>query len=256
MRFVLSLAWICATAALAQTFDVASIRPHDQSKPMAGPLGLSIAGNRVSALNVTPVGLLTIVYDIKPYQVLGFPQWSDDWQGGSYDISAIAPEGTTPTLAEARVMFGKLLAERFRLAMHEDTKEFPVYTLAPVRSGHKLTASKADAKFASVQGPAPENRNFGILMQSTAVTMAQLANQLNAYTDRPVLDRTNLEGGFDYTLKWLQEGRNGAPTSEALTGGLPTLFTALKEQLGLTLEPTKAAMKVIVVDHIARPTDN
>jgi uncharacterized protein (TIGR03435 family) len=247
---------VCTTASFAQSFDVASIRLHDQSKPTAGPLGLSISGNRVSALNMTPVSLITVVYDVKPYQVLGFPQWSDEWQNGSYDIYANAQEGATPTRAEARAMLGKLLADRFHLGIHEESKEFPVYTLAPSRSGHKLAAAKVDSKVSSVQSPAPENRNFGILMQSTNVTMAQLVSQLSAYTDRPILDRTGLGGSFDFTLKWLQEDHNGAPSNETPAGGLPALFTALREQLGLALEPTKAPLKVIVVDRLDRPTDN
>jgi uncharacterized protein (TIGR03435 family) len=153
-------------------------------------------------------------------------------------------------------MLRGLLVERFSFRFHEETREFPIFNLVLAKGGVKLAKTKPETPFSSRQSPAPENPRQGVLMNSTNETIAQLVRQIRGYVGRPMVDKTGLEGGYDFTMKWLQEGPGGAPSGELASGGLPTLTTALREQLGLALESSKAPFRVIVVDKIERPSDN
>ncbi len=251
-----SFLFLFAVSAFAQSFEVASIRPHEFGKATSGRLGLSIEGNRVSALIMTPVNLIAMVYGVENYQVVGFPQWSDDTLNGAYDILATAGEGSTPTREVALGMLAKLLSERFAFQFHEETREFPVFNMVLAKGGAKVVKTKPETAFSSKQSSAPENPRQGVLMNASNETIGQLVRQIRGYVGRPIIDKTGLEGGYDFTLKWLQEAPGGAPATAVAEGGLPTLTTALREQLGLSLEAGKAPFRVIVVDRIERPTDN
>jgi uncharacterized protein (TIGR03435 family) len=98
---------------------------------------------------------------------------------------------------------------------------------------------------------------LGVRLRATNETIVQLTSQLQAYTGRPVIDRTGLNGAFDFTLTWLQESQGGTPGVVPVDSrGLPTLFTAVREQLGLSLDAAKFPMPLIVIDSIQRPTEN
>jgi uncharacterized protein (TIGR03435 family) len=136
-------------------------------------------------------------------------------------------------------MLQTLLAERFKLAIHRETKERAVYALVTGKNGPSLHEVEA--------GPEHSSGGRGSL-SGQKMSMSQLADALSQRVDLPVLNTTGIEGVFDIELKW-------APDEDNVNG--PSIFTAVQEQLGLKLEQRKGPMEIIVVDHAERvPTEN
>lgn len=155
-------------------------------------------------------------------------------------------------------MVKKLLTERFKLTFHHDKKELPAYVLTVSKAGAKMTKSEADPN-------APPSLFFRQLGQMTVRNsdMAEFAQVMQAAVlDRPVVDQTGLAGKYDFPLNWTpdesQFGGMGmkvpAPSDKA--DAPPGLFTALPEQTGLRLDATKAAVEVLVIDHVEKPSEN
>ena len=214
---------------------------------------------------IAPLGVLIAqAYGLPPGsdgrgdgRIVGGPDWmtQDDEQ---YDIQAkiddqeyAAIQKMTAEQQRERVNLMKqsLLADRFKLQVHFETRELPAYALVVAKGGPKLTAAKEDesTKLSSTrQGQTTE-------MSATGTTLAQFAESplLSAGTgSRTVLDQTGLKGKYDFTLKWgANAGAAGQEPSDE-----PALFTAIQEQLGLQLVPTKGPVEVIVIDHIEKPT--
>ncbi len=220
-------------------FDVASIKFHpgiitfsSDPKPR---------GNRVTATASTLIDMITTAYNVRYDQILGAPGWA---RSDHYDLEAKA--GDAPiTMAQMRPMLQALLADRFQLQIHRETKEVPMYSLVVGKGGSKL------------QPPTEENRGdirvgLDSIMHLTVSkgTMAQLAERLSGNgAGRPVMDKTGLDGTYSYKLDWI----NGTPGVDAAA---PSLFGALEEQLGLKLEPTKGLSEMIVIDHAEKPSAN
>jgi len=171
-----------------------------------------------------------------------------------YDLVA-EPAGTgQPTTGQLKPMVQKLLADRFKLSLHHDKKELPVYTITVAQNGPKLTKSQDDPN-----GLPVFSLGRGTLrVRNTSV--ADLAGlMLVVVLDRPALDKTGLAGRYDFTLKWTpdefqfggSEGKAPPPTDDA-----PDLFTAMQQQLGLKLESARAQAEVFVVDHVEPPSEN
>jgi uncharacterized protein (TIGR03435 family) len=197
------------------------------------------------------------------------PKWvSSD----SFTVQARA-EGN-PTKDQMRLMMQSLLAERFQLAVHFETRQVPVFALAllkPRKTGPKLRphadGPPCDAAspevfppvcdvYSMITNPSSHIRRAG----SRNTTIALLAGAIPSFgsVDRPVLDETGLSGRFDFTLEWTPE-TNGPPSpnpnASAESDG-PTFLDALREQLGLKLESTKGPVRTLVVDHVERPSEN
>ncbi len=190
------------------------------------------------ATNVTLLILLRWAYNVAQFQIVGEPGWAST---DTYDISA-APE-TAATHDEALGMIQTLLADRFHLVLHRETKEVPILALVIGKGGPKLAKSNdADEMHTSMRG-APHGA-------TGHATMAHLARYLTNQLGRPVVDRTSLAGLFDFTLEFAPEG-NGA---DAIPG--PSIFTALQEQLGLKLDPAKGPVEILVIDHAEKPSEN
>jgi uncharacterized protein (TIGR03435 family) len=161
------------------------------------------------------------------------------------------------TRDQARLILQRVLADRFRLRVHHETRNLPVYTLMIGKNGPKLKESSPDAKFAS-----------GFEMGSSArmthkkTPMTRFAEFLSIHANRPVVDRTGLTGFYDFTLEWSPS--DDAQQSTLATAGVsrnadsagPSLFTAVQEQLGLKLETSKAPIEVLVIDNADRPSEN
>jgi bla regulator protein blaR1 len=199
--------------------------------------------------------MLTFAYGLHPDQIIGGP----DWIGSDkFDITA-EPEGTgMPNDKQWRSMLGKLLADRYKLAFHRDKKELPVYALTVLRTGHKLTKNDTDPNGL----PALFFRGLGVFPVRNA-TMKDFAETMQAVVlDRPVVDQTALQGRYDFTLTWTPDetqfgGRGGqAPPPADASTAPPGLFTAIQEQLGLTLVSTKLPVEVFVIDRLEKPTAN
>jgi uncharacterized protein (TIGR03435 family) len=228
---------------LAQArFDVASVRPNpDRSDPSfsVNPGGLIYA--RVSLSDC-----IEAAYGVKPYQITG-PEWV---RRENFDITAKV-EGDH-NKDEIMRMLQMLLADRFKLALHHEQKELPVYALVPGKNGAKLRRSEGDGQFS--MGPAAG----GIGFQKTS--MPEFAGRFLSIVPmigRPVLDKTGLPGLYDFTLQLnpTANGDAGAIKRAAAEEGF-SLFVYALDQLGLRLESEKAAIDFLVIDHAERPSEN
>jgi len=148
-----------------------------------------------------------------------------------------------------RPLIRSLLADRFQLVIHRETKELPVYALLVAKNGAKLQVNEG----------APGPRVNGVRGQLTGkkVNMALIVAQLAPQVGRTVVDQTGLTGEYDYTLQWTPDsGQLPAPGVEAPPPSGPSILTALQEQLGLRLESTKGPVEIIVIDHAERASEN
>ena len=237
---------LCA-AAFAQTFEVASIRLH--TGPLNRIAGYSASGGRVS-YEAWPILLLIMeAYDLKRYQV-AFSSTPRDADTAYYNVAAKAEGDERRTRAEFRRMLQGLLVERFHLRFHHEDREMPVYAMVAGKGGPKLRRSAPDAEYHVHVGVNGRNQ----FIDATNVTMDQLAQFIpdGLGSDRPIVDRTGLAGGYDFKLEATLLSRiNREPDAGDLT-----IFTAVQVQLGLKLEPQMAAIRVLVIDHIEKPSEN
>jgi uncharacterized protein (TIGR03435 family) len=265
-------------AATSGSFDVASIKPN-KSDSSRTSLDLQ-PGGRFTALNVTLMGLLSVAYGdayapLPPNRLVLNAPWIGGSAGGGYttadrfDIVAKADGDLTREQLPAALQ--KLLADRFKLVVHRDTRQLPVYHLVFARTdrrfGPKLRPSDVDCS--DVNAPAAKNDDgtskcgFRRLPGKATgrATMADLAGRLlNSAVDdhRPVEDHTGLTGTFEFDLEWTPAAPvpADAPPSPAVDPTGASLFTAVREQLGLKLEPGKQSIDILVVDHAEHPTEN
>jgi uncharacterized protein (TIGR03435 family) len=173
------------------------------------------------------------------------PKWADQ---DRFDIQARAAADTNPTKDQMRLMMQSLLADRFKLAVHWEKKEMPVYTLSVAPRGFKLKASdpKNDPAPGSVGCPADDRACA--MMYVGSIPVADFAGDLGAMVGRPVIDKTGLTGTYYMNLKWAGDI---SPDSS-----LPSLPAALRDQFGLELKSEKASVDVLVIDHVEEPTPN
>jgi uncharacterized protein (TIGR03435 family) len=196
-----------------------------------------------------------------PFEVLGIP---DSMSTQRFDIEAVATGN--PTMAERRLMLRALLEDRFKLKVHLETRELPVYFLKKVhpdgRLGNHIRVSHVDCSSARAGGPPPPPLAPGqpspCVMQfgkgrlnGDGRTMDEVADAFTQAVERRVIDRTGLEGAFQWTLEWTPDAVNGAANPDGIS-----IFTAVQEQLGLKLESGKAPGEVLIIDHADMPTEN
>jgi bla regulator protein BlaR1 len=224
-------------------FEVASIKPNKSGVPQ-----IRIQkGQGYLGTNVTLRNLIQFAYQTGPDGLTGVPGWID---GERFDVAAKTSADTTDE--QRRRMMQSLLADRFKLTVHQETKEMPIYALVVAKNSPKLQPSKAEeTEFGGSRGQ--------FLCQK--VPMSMLAGQLRRLLGRPVHDETGLTGEYDFKLEWTpDEPPANAGTAEARTAPPdrtgPSIFTALQEQLGLRLESRKGVVAVLVVDRVERPSEN
>lgn len=233
-------------------FEVASIKPCKLSKKGegAGLLGVTISGDRVTAV-INLRYLITYAYAVKDYQIERPEGWIEAPAADAYCISAIVGGNAAPAVDQVRLMFQTLLAERFDVKVHRETQELPVYTLVVDRGGPRFTASPPDGEF-SARFTRAREPGYTQLIAST-MTMAQFATGISRYTDRPVLNNTGLAGVYDLKMEWAGDLDPSRRSSAAGT----SIFTAVREQLGLKLEPQRAPLEILIVDRAKNvPSEN
>lgn len=228
-------------------------------------------GGRFGARNAHLQYLIGAAYGVKSFQIVsgGFP-WIDT---DRYDIDAKAPEGTPNGPEPLRPMLQSLLADRFKLAFHRETRELPVYDLVAAKGGLKLAPPKdkicviPDPKNPRPREQMPfcDNIRMGRgLIEAYGVTMPRLLAALSDVLGRVVIDKTGFKGIFDGRLEFTPDeaiadaivgGRADQP-APAADSATPSIFTALQEQLGLKAEPGKGPVEVFVIDHAERPAAN
>jgi uncharacterized protein (TIGR03435 family) len=227
-------------------FEVASIKPTEET---GRSMNLNRApGGRFTTRNTGLKMLMTFAYDVRPHQISGGASWIDS---EGFDIVAKA-DAADPTIEQFRGMMQKLLADRFQLTFHRETKEMPVYALVLAKNGPKLRVSDKDET--TIQG------GRGLVTYQKC-SMAFFAQNLSPRLGRTVLDRTGLKGEFDFTLEATIEDeiRKRVEAGEASSSSEPvgpTIFTALQEQLGLKLESTKGPVEILVIDRAQKPSGN
>ena len=260
--------FVCLSLALAQSpasplaFEVASVKPSNPD-----PNGFSIQtipGEGLRATNVPLKTLITYAYDIRDYQLSGDPRWIGEER---YDISARTARGNTAfgeagpkTLNDSqrkiyedrtRERVRSLLAERFGLMIHHASQEQTVYFLTVAKGGPKMKSVVPEP--GARQGMSGSGRGH---TQAYAVTSEMTAAYLARVTGRIVVDKTGLDGKYDWTLDWAPDAPTANDDGAGAPPAGPTIFTAVQEQLGLRLESGKAPVDKIVIDRVNRPTEN
>ena len=218
------------------TFDVVSIKPNKSGAPGSET---DTTPGRVSVLNATPLSLLLRAFGVSTFQIIGAPNWVLTER---YDVVATVPEGRVLNDQDRRPLFEKMLAERWQLRYHRETRNLRVYSL--VSDGSKLVQHTGPGEYAMKVELAGPRR----ILRSTRGNMGRMAEILGGFVGSPVSNDTRLGGEYDFTLEWVQD--------PAATDAGPTLFTALREQLGLRLVSAENPTPVIVIDHIERPSEN
>ena len=224
-------------------FEVASIRAH----PSAGDLPSDrriLPGGRFVATSTTVRTLIRVALLTDDSRISGAPGWIDQ----PFDINATTvdhAEITTPEQLQQVLL--SLLQERFQFAFHREQKEGPVYWLELNKPGVLGPALKPAT---SGSRPAMSNSGNGgkITAAVTNSSMSDIAAMLQRQAGRPVEDHTGLDGKFSFQVEWA--------SPQAVDSSLPSLFTVLKEQLGLKLRPAKGTHELIVIDRIAQPSSN
>jgi uncharacterized protein (TIGR03435 family) len=233
-------------------FEVATIKP---SNPDAPGKVLTMRGRQFATLNTSLSDLISFAYRVHGAQITGAPEWV---ASARYDITAQPQGDGTPNESQLRLMVQKLMEDRFQLTLSRGQKELPVYVLTVAKGGHKLTPNDRNPNGL----PTLFFKGFGVL-PALNTSMGDLSNMMQAVVlDRPVVNRTELNGRFDFTLTWTPDDSQfrtlgGRPLgATADPNGPPGLFTAIQEQLGLRLEPARAPAEVLVVERVERPSDN
>jgi uncharacterized protein (TIGR03435 family) len=241
MLTVFGLAAGLAAQAPDLQFEVASLKP---SQPGAETGGIHPArgGRRYIAANAPLKMMLTAAYRIRDDQVSGGPGWAEAEQPSSIE--------------ELHIMLRNLLKKRFKLQMHSETKDRPVYVLSAAKAGVKMKPHE----IASAGDPTIDRPGFGKLA-AKSTPMDYFAFGLGMILDRPVLDRTGLKGGYDFELSWTPDLPAGFPEGGQINGQVvdtsgPTIFAAMEKQLGLKLEAQKGPVEILVIDHAEKPVEN
>jgi uncharacterized protein (TIGR03435 family) len=153
-----------------------------------------------------------------------------------------------PAREQKQHMLQALLADRFGLKVHQETRELPIYALVVAKGGPRFQPSK-------INGTTVNNGNAHITVTGSDHTVALLAEQLSRTLGRVVVDKTGLDGRYELSLKWTADDA-AAPTSPANVDGCSSIFTAIQEELGLKLESQKGPVSILVIDHIDLPSQN
>jgi uncharacterized protein (TIGR03435 family) len=233
MRALLLLATASALIAQQPEFEVASIKPSPDSSSN-NSTGNSGSG-RLLMSNVTLKRAVMGAYRLGKNEVVGGPDWfdSDRWV---IQAKADHPAGDS----EMMQMLQTLLAERFQLKTHRENRPMNAFILEVAKGGHKL-------KLSTAEGARTGNSRGGLDAQH--MTMVRFAEVLARQTDLPVVDRTGLDGAYDFKLEWTLDADRPAKDG-------PALPTALQEQLGLRLRAEKVPIEVLVIDSASRPSAN
>jgi uncharacterized protein (TIGR03435 family) len=252
-------------------FDVVSVKPN---KSTSGMIRIMFKPDGYAASNVSLKMLIQGAYGIREDLISGAPNWADS---ARYDIDAKVAGSDVDALKnltpeQRRSILQPLLADRFKLKTHTETKQLPVYELVLAKGGSKLKeANPGDTYANGIKGPDGVGRGGMMRMgpgQLTAqgIPMTSLANNLSQQLHRTVIDKTGLTGKYDLELNWMPDqgsdgmfkGPDGSqPHSDAAPDSSgPSIFTALQEQLGLRLQSAKGPVETLVIDHVEMPSEN
>ena len=233
-------------------FEVASVKPTDPQQRIIGMF--TWPGGRITVTMYTVKQLVEEAFNVQPFQISGGPRWVNE---DRYDIDARPPASSKSSKAnpnnhklppneEQRQMLQTLLVDRFQLKYHRETKEGPVYLLIKGKKDLKLNDSKNKEEFpwaGSIGGGAA----FSDGIAGENISMTQLATRLSYPLSRPVLDRTGIEGSYDFRVEYAADD----PNSDVIASILTSI-----QALGLKLESSRGPVENIVIDHAEKPSAN
>jgi uncharacterized protein (TIGR03435 family) len=263
----------------APEFEVASIKAY---KPEGENICIMVrfTPDGIDASGVSLQLLIRQAYGVEDNQIIGISGWMDSEQ---YDVQAKIDPSDIETLAKLpfadankvrQRMLQALLADRFKLVVHRETRELPVYALVVAKGGLKMReAAEGDTYSKGFKGPDGKS-GAGMMrmglgeLTGQALPIGSLVSMLSQQTGHHVVDKTGLTGKYDFTLKWtpnegetpMFKGPAGGPAGAASPpvddSNGPSLFTALQEQLGLKFDSQKGPVEVVVIDHAEKPSAN
>jgi uncharacterized protein (TIGR03435 family) len=259
-------------------FEVISIKANKSGQRGGGPIGAT--GGRFIANNASLALLLNWAFSSngKPFltsQIIGMPSWGVT---DRFDIQAKAEgEARSISLQEIQMMAISMLEQRFQFKWHRETREMPIFILSVTKPGkirlsedqgptgpstgpRGFDPSKPPARGTSLSFVANSGGNLLQAMVATAVPISSLVNMLQGQVGRPIVNKTALDGLFDFNLKFSPQGASSGPSATAAPDGaddpLPSLFTVLQDELGLRLDSGKGPVEVLVIDSVQKPSEN
>jgi uncharacterized protein (TIGR03435 family) len=234
---------LSATALFAQTtttrlaYEAASVKLNTSGSGHSGSDG---SKGQIVMTNLSLHRLIERAYNVKPPQVSG-PEWLESVR---VDVAAKYPPDTSES--DHALMLRNLLEDRFKLAVHRETKELPGYVLVVAKGGFKLKPVEAEDDDTQHQGGRIQS------LSAKGTSMALLADLVSRYLKVIVIDKTGIGGVYNFELRWIRDDQNGDHAED-----IPTLPIALQETLGVRMQPQKVPVEVLVVDHAERvPTEN
>jgi uncharacterized protein (TIGR03435 family) len=253
---------------LAQEFDAVSVKPSD---PHDFRVMMRDMPGQANYTGITVKMLILQAYQVRDFQVVGGPKWIES---NRYDIVARPPAGgpalpsdpTTFTDQQRetfrhvrQAMVRGMLADRFRLKTHKETRDLPLYVLTVAKGGPKLKESNGINASDPELKPGVMRFNLGSLA-GTQLPIGDLVDLLSRVTNRIILNKTGLDGKYDFALKWTPDSGSASsgdvPLPSPASADPPGIFTALQEQLGLKLDSSKGPVEVVVIDNVETPGEN
>jgi uncharacterized protein (TIGR03435 family) len=235
-------------------FEVATIKPNISGA--ASMQGLTLQGRNFATRNSSLADLISFAYNVQVKQIVGGPDWMDK---DRYDIAAVPEQEGVPNGEQLKIMMRKLIVDRFAMKFHTDKKEMSAYVLTVGKIGQKLNPTQ-------LKGPLPgisiRPGTGGITLNMVNATIGDFTGFLQILVlDRPVVDRTGIQGRFDYQCTFAPDdsqfnGHPPIPPQANSADAAPGLFDAIQQQLGLKLDAEKTDVDVISIDHVEKPSQN
>ena len=225
-----------------KAYDVASVKPHDNADGVAYARVTQSRAGEFHIINVTALGLLqSFIYYVRPEQIAGAPEWfsKDKWE-----VQMRAP-GTPINNQQGQIL--KVLQDRFKLRTHTETRDAPIYV---------LTRTKPDALGYAVTPPTGCPGGMSGQLANWWMKCSDwrlVVNYLAGYLDRPLADRTGITGKFDVKLEWTPPPMGTGPDRVPIAGENISIFTAIRDQLGVKIDSARGPVEMLVIDQVERP---
>lgn len=232
---------VCLPSLVGQQFEVASIKPNTDESGINS--GINTGHGRLDGHNVTLKRCIMGAYGVGPHEISGGPEWMDS---DRFEILAKADQPVGD--AALMVMLQGLLADRFKLALHRETRTLSALVLEVGRNGPKLEKAESCESITNTS-----SSRAGMLIDARCTTMDSFAKVLARRMEMPVVNHTGLDGVFNLKLHWTPESIRPADSAGIEA---PTVFTAIQEQLGLRIHAVKAPVEILVIDHVEKPSEN
>jgi uncharacterized protein (TIGR03435 family) len=245
-------------------FEVATIKPNDSGANRMQ--GLTMNGRNFRTRASSLGDLISFAYEVQSKQVVGGPDWLDSYR---FDIAAVPEQEGAPNPEQIRIMIRKLLADRFELKFHRDKRDMAAYVLTVGKDGSKLNSTQVKGTLPGI-GMRPATN--GLTLNVINATIPDFTGFLQILVlDRPVVDRTGLQGRYDFQCTFTPDDAQfgghppqfpGAPgggsnsSNSDTAAAAPSLYDALQQQLGLKLSAEKTLVDVIAIDHVEKPSAN